>query len=210
MSFEGALSTWLTFLSSLGFDASSYLNPPATAAQLDAAEAEIGAKLPEDLRALYLSFDGQPETLGASETSSGLIVPFFGGYDFSPLQTALANYRGWRDIYDDAGEDFDADFNQGMITVRDGDAVFAEYWRPGWFPFSVDGGGHSYAVDLSPAPGGAYGQIILIGPDEDQRRVLAPRLTAFLQEAAARRPGIAERHGNWASFDAEAPIGEAG
>lgn len=209
MRFDDALSTWLIFLSSLGFDASSNLSLPATATQLDAAEGEIGFKLPEDLRALYLSFNGQPETVGAAENSSGLIVPFFGSYDFSPLQTALANYRGWRDIYDDAGEDFDADFNQGTITTRDGDPVFAEYWRPGWFPFAVDGGGNSYAADLSPAPGGAYGQIILIGPDEDERRVLAPSLTAFLHETAARTPKIEERHGNWASFDAEAPIGEA-
>ncbi len=50
-------------------------------------------------------------------------------------------------------------------------------------PFSLDGGGNSYAIDLSPAPGGEYGQVILIGSDEDERRVLASSLAELLARA---------------------------
>ena len=36
-------------------------------------------------------------------------------------------------------------------------------------------------VDLEPPPGGTLGQVLVAGPDEDERRVLAPTLAAYLQ-----------------------------
>lgn len=203
-SFPDIFLAWLAFLASLGFRADAHLRPPATPLALAAAEKEIGFALPDDLRALYLEADGQSDPFEITDPSPGtLVMPFFGAYDFVPLDRALDEYRTWMGVYEDRGDDFNA-----MITVRGGDPVHREYWRPGWFPFAIDGGGNAYAVDLSPPPGGAYGQVILIGPDEDERRVLAPSLGEFLLKASRLRDPRIDRappedHSPWASFDAE-------
>jgi cell wall assembly regulator SMI1 len=202
--FSDIFLAWLALLAGLGFRANSHLHPPATPAALAAAEKEIGFALPGDLRALYLKADGQKDSFEIRDPSPGtLVMPFFGAYDFVPLERALAEYRTWQGVYEDRGDDFNT-----LVTVRGNDPVHREYWRPGWFPFAIDGGGNAYAVDLSPAPGGQYGQVILIGPDEDERRVLAPSLGEFLLKASRLQNPRIERappedRKPWASFDAE-------
>lgn len=204
MSFELAYSHWCAALVALGFAVGSHLNPPATEYDLEHVEQRIGFALPEDLKELYRKADGQTPPFGLKDAAPGSVVmPFFGSYDFIPLSDALRQYESWKQIYDEAGDDFDADFNEGIISVRGADPVYPEYWRPGWFPFSIDGGGNSYAVDLSPPPAGVYGQVIVIGPDEDVRRVLAPSLTALLSFAATLRLEFQEANGVWRMFDLE-------
>jgi cell wall assembly regulator SMI1 len=198
--FAEALAAWLAFLASLGID--MQLNPPASAQQIAAAESEIGFRLPDDLRALYGVADGQREPFetvpGTGFTATGF---FFGRYAFASLEEALTEYRSWREIHEEAGADFAATYD--WTRARAGDPVHPDYWRPGWFPFATDGGGNAYAVDLSPPPGGTYGQVIVIGRDEDERRVLAPSLTEFLRRTAQTAPRIDGRDGRFVSFDME-------
>jgi cell wall assembly regulator SMI1 len=196
-----ALAAWLAFLASLGLDVP--LQPPAAEQAIAAAEAEIGFAFPEDLRALYRIADGQRDPLTLAETPGTRGVgPLFGRHSFSPLREALADYRTWLEIYEEAGADFAATYN--WTRARPGHPVHGDYWRPGWFPFASDSGGNFYAVDLSPAEGGTYGQVIVIGRDDDERRVLAPSLRDFLLAATRRRPAIADRDGRWMSLDMEA------
>lgn len=54
------------------------------------------------------------------------------------------------------------------------------YTHAAWWPFAEDGGGNHLMVDLDPPAGGTLGQVIVAGPDEDERRVLAPGLGAYL------------------------------
>jgi cell wall assembly regulator SMI1 len=180
---------WLAFLASLGFVAGAHLNPPATETAIVAVEAEIGFHLPDDLRELYLRADGQKPSFAIKDPAPGSIVtPFFGSYDFAPLSRALAEYRSWEEVIDAWPE---GDDPNEFITLRAGDPPVARaYWRRGWFPFAIDGGGNAYAVDLSPPPGGTYGQVIVIGSDEDERRVVAPSVSAFMKRAAERRPKV--------------------
>lgn len=184
--FKPVFEAWLRFLTSHGFAAEAHLNPPATENAIAAVEAEIGFRLPEDLRTLYLLADGQAPVSEKTDPAPGAIVtPLFGEYDFVPLSRALDDYRAWDTVIDGWGDDDPNEF----ITLPEGDPPVArEYWRRGWFPFAIDGGGNAYAVDLSPVAGGTLGQIILIGSDEEERRVLAPSLTAFVAEAALREP----------------------
>jgi cell wall assembly regulator SMI1 len=202
MSFELAYTQWCDSLIAIGFAVGSFLNPPVAEHHLRAAEAQIGFALPDDLKALYRTADGQRPSFEVRDASPGVVVtPFFGAYDFIPLSDALTYYSDRKRVYDAASDAAGEDFN-AFITVRGSDPVYPEYWRPGWFPFAVDGGGNAYAVDLSPAPGGAYGQVIVIGPDEFERRVLAPSITDLLLSASARPPEI-EGEGFWRIFDAE-------
>lgn len=207
--FDGILARWLAHLGPLGFDAATHLNPPATAAAIEAAEAAIGYSFTDELRALYRLADGQrPIALREAMPVAGPIaVPLFGGYDFQPLDRAVANYRDWVQILNnwDQSESggTSTDDPHAFITRRDDDPVARAYWQPGWFPFAMDGGGNSYAADFTPATGGDYGQIILIGPDEDERRVLASGLGVLLERAAVRPLVGVEKEGNMRWFDLE-------
>lgn len=200
--FQSAFEAWLDFLHGLGFAARAHLNPPATEAEIAAVEAEIGFQLPEDLRALYLRADGQKHFDRIADPAPGTIVtPLFGGCEFVPLARAMEDYRSWEEMIDDWNADDDPNFS---ITLRPGDPPVArEYWRRGWFAFALDGGGNACSVDLSPVPGGTRGQIILTGPDEDERKVLAPSLTAFLVEAAKCEPIWEEGDGPLRFFEIE-------
>lgn len=185
--FQAAFDAWLCFLRDLGFAAEAHLNPPATEAAIEAAEAEIGFRLPDELRALYRRADGQRDIDDITDPAPGTIVtPLFGGCEFVPLSKALSDYHRWEETIDDWGDDSDPN---EFITLRPGDPPVArEYWRRGWFAFAIDGGGNALAVDLSPVPGGIHGQVIVTGPDEDERKVLAPSLAAFLTRAATCEP----------------------
>jgi len=192
MSFQDAFDAWLAALAALGFQAPAHLNPPASQAQIGKFEASVGFALPEDLRALYRIGNGQVDPWGIKDAAPGTkVAPLFGSYIFLSLDQAQGEYECWQDIRDEAGEDFADDYNDTVL--RPGDPpVYAEYWRPGWVPFSTDGSGNHYAVDLSPPPGGTVGQVIVFGADESIRKVLAPDLATFLSDAAA--AGIGDIH----------------
>lgn len=193
MNFRDVLLGWIAHLSLLGAPTDSLLNDPVSEAEIAAAEAEIGFAFPSELRELYLIANGQ------RLPDSAEIPLLFGDYGFVRLEEALQEYRAWKSVYDDDRDDFADIYN--WTTARAGDPVHPDYWRPGWFPIAVDWGGNAYAVDLSPPPGGTYGQIILIGRDEDERRVLAPSLGAFFARATEMRPPIAQRDGNMIIID---------
>lgn len=187
LDFDAAFDRWLDRHAENGSAAAHLLNPLANPSVLDAAEARIGFALPADLRRLWLRADGQRDIFTIADPAPGRVLcPLFGTYSFLSVQDALTTYQGWLDIWDGGGPDFDESFNgEAHVQRRGDDPVHREYWRPGWLPFSDDNG-NAYAVDLSPAPGGTIGQVIVIGPDEDLRRVLAPSLTDFLADAAQR------------------------
>lgn len=205
MDFDRAYEDWIRALTRGGFAVETFLDLPASDAEVAAFEAAVGFAIPADLKALYRRANGQKASFKISDPKPGTIVtPFFGSYDFVSLEQALNAYRVWLDIYQSAGDNFASDFNQS--SAREGDPVFCEYWRPGWTPFSLDGGGNSYAVDLSPPPGGTYGQVIVIGSDEDERRVLAKSVTELLANAAAQIDVSLATKGEstvWRCFDLE-------
>ncbi|HEX6376693.1 MAG TPA: SMI1/KNR4 family protein, partial [Allosphingosinicella sp.] len=69
--FAQALQAWLAFLAALGFRADAHLNPPAAPEAIARAEAEIGYRFPDDLRALYLRADGQRDTIAIADPAPG-------------------------------------------------------------------------------------------------------------------------------------------
>jgi cell wall assembly regulator SMI1 len=185
---------WAELLSAAGqagYAVSELVHPPADAGQVAAAEEAIGRRLPPDLAALYQLSDGQVEWSelvidGARERGRWVGSLFGEGWTFSPLDRLQTDYRGWAELrasYTPAelAEQFD-----DVIEVRGNDPVKPVYTCADWIPFATDGGGNSLAADLAPEPGGSTGQVIVIGPDEDLRRVLAPSVLALLRLCAGR------------------------
>lgn len=183
--FEGAWRAWTSYHRSNGFEIERFLNGPADPAALDGLERAIGFRLPDDLRALWSTADGQMDVFEIEDPAPGTVLsPVFGSYYLISAEQALEQYRLLRDIAEEYPD------RDAYITVRGDDPVHCRSWHPGWLPISEDGGGNCYAVDLSPAEGGTYGQVILFGRNEDERRVLAPSITAWLAEAAERKPPL--------------------
>lgn len=171
-----AWSTWTTTLAAAGFDPGPELRPPAGAGAVRAAQESSGVRFPAELVALYALADGQERAPRAPQV--------FPQYRFLPVADAAAVWGGWDDLVRQEGPDGMAGHAE-QVTVRPGDAVRGEYWVAGWWPLAEDGGGNVLVVDTDPPAGGVVGQIVVAGPDEDQRRVLAPGVAAYLRALAA-------------------------
>ncbi|MBW0116738.1 SMI1/KNR4 family protein, partial [Pseudonocardia abyssalis] len=167
-----AWTSWTATLAAAGFDPRPGLRPPADPAGVAAAQARTGIRFPADLAALYTLADGQGRTPEDPQV--------FPQYRFLPVADALVVWGGWDDVRRHEGADGMADHAE-HVTVRAGDPVRREYWLPGWWPLAEDGGGNVLVVDTDPAEGGTVGQIVVAGPDEDERRRLAPGVTEYLR-----------------------------
>ncbi|MBB5868488.1 cell wall assembly regulator SMI1/SpoVK/Ycf46/Vps4 family AAA+-type ATPase [Allocatelliglobosispora scoriae] len=102
--------------------------------------------------------------------------------DLFSIAHLIRERRLWDGIIADSDDPDDE--SHGVITSLDPDAVSARYWKLGWVPFTRDGGGNGYAVDLVPEPGGTVGQVINIGPDEQFRAVVAVSVADFFARVA--------------------------
>lgn len=158
------LSDWAAWLAGRGV--SPRLNPPATPAELTAAEQKLGLRLPADLRELYLCANG-------SEGGLLLGMPL---YTLAQLEGAYAEwevliYGSGGMLQDSETEDLYSSYPPGTVQLR--------YWVRGWIPLCRDGGGNHIAYDLAPAEAGTVGQLVNMGPDEDDHIQLARSLGEF-------------------------------
>ena len=133
----------------------------------DELEREVGRRLPQSLRDVYLQNNGQDRTT---------VCGTFFGLEFLSLEEVRRNWRDWCDI---AREPFYAEMIE-FSTFYPKRAIQHKYACTGWIPFAHDGGGNHLGTDVSPEPAGKVGQIINFGPDEDNKFVIAPSFEAFL------------------------------
>ncbi|GLY27903.1 SMI1/KNR4 family protein [Kineosporia sp. NBRC 101731] len=181
---------WIALLDALaraGYAVDELARPGASPAQFARAQETVGRALPADLAGLYQLSDGQTNYADLADDDAGRergrwVGPVFGdGWTFDPIGE-LAD--AWTHL-----ENVRAHFKPGemaqeldrAVTVRGNDPVLGVYSSPDWIPFASDGGGNFLAADLAPRPGGTVGQVIVIGRDEDLRRVLAPGLVELLR-----------------------------
>lgn len=178
-----AWTAWIRTLDAAGYPATENARPPADPPGVAAAQEAFGRPFPDELRELYLLADGQwndhPRVPGHKPERTTSLFP--ATYRFLPVDEAVVEYRGWLDVSaPEPSDEFDR-----HITVRAGDPVRARYWDPGWWPLAVDGGGNALAVDTVPLPGGAAGQIVVAGPDEDERRRVGDGVADYLNRLIA-------------------------
>jgi cell wall assembly regulator SMI1 len=128
--------------------------PGYSEAELLALEARLGARLPEDLRALY-------RTIHDDNGESGLL----GRFSPAPLEQVVTPYTegGLYGVHE---------VDEGLFAYTP--VVFETHpyghvrrlsrndW---WVTFAPDWGGNCAAVDLDPAELGAYGQLLTFGRD---------------------------------------------
>lgn len=103
-------------------DGSLDLRPGCSDGDLDALEAEVGRRLPDDFRSFYRVHDGQ-------ETGAdfGLIY----GLPLMPLDDIAANWRLWSEI----AADWTDHTHERCLS---GQRIQPLYANPGWVPFTHD------------------------------------------------------------------------
>lgn len=153
------------------------LRSGASPESIQAAEAELGLQLPDDLRDAYLHFDGVAiPSVGTGDEPHipRLILPF---YDWASLGSVVEAWRVHRQIersnranLDQAPEVWATD------EVRDG-----AWMDRGWVPVGNARMSTFVACDLNPAPAGRHGQLIRVDLEDGSSKVIAPSFSAYME-----------------------------
>ncbi|MFJ6886944.1 SMI1/KNR4 family protein [Streptomyces californicus] len=155
----------------------------ATEEEIAAAEARLGVRLPEELKALYRVTRGRWEDWDddyeAANTVFAAVRCELSSVDELYLAEASTRHCYW------------AHAAMKAVHTRPDAAVQGVVGSPGWIVFAENGGGDRLAVDLTPGPRGHTGQIILIGHEESVGAdLLADSLTDWvLDRERYERPG---------------------
>ncbi|MBT0768053.1 SMI1/KNR4 family protein [Kineosporia sp. J2-2] len=189
----------LDALARAGYAVDELVRPGAAQADVAAAQQAVGRALPADLAGLYQLADGQTEwydlTHGAHaktvrERGRWACALFGDGWGFDPVAKLADGWRAWQEVRSGyTPQELAKNFDRA-VEVREGDPVQGLYTSPDWIGFATDGGGNQLAVDLTPAPGGRVGQVIVIGADEDLRRVIAPGVVELLELCVERLAAV--------------------
>jgi cell wall assembly regulator SMI1 len=143
------------------------LPPGATDEALDAAEAKLGLRLPDDLRWLYRLHDG----LGGS---------WFLHYGEFLSLSFLVMQWGWYADMERTEDPADPLYQTKAISGP----IKPVWWSSQRLPVTDNSGDH-VMIDLDPAPGGTPGQVIRYDHEVGPTRVVAPSFAAWLDRIAA-------------------------
>ena len=110
-----------------------------------------GARLPEEVRALYAAAGSGNLKLAAEEGA-------FPGFEIVPLSGSFL-----REAFLPAARFSTWTADGGTFAPEDpAGRVQAAIGSPLWFPFGTDGAGNVYAVDLAPGENGHLGQVVFL------------------------------------------------
>jgi len=143
-------------------------NGPATIAQIEEIENHSGVVLPDEFKNLYLEHNGQKD-LG---NATGL----FYGLSFLSLERILDELNNWAELADSGMNEEMPEVGKSHIP----DMIKEEYTNKLWIPFAYNWGGNFLGLDFDPGVKGTIGQVVNFGRDEDEKYVLAPSFSEFI------------------------------
>ncbi|MEU0272742.1 SMI1/KNR4 family protein [Streptomyces sp. NPDC006307] len=141
----------------------------ATEEEIAAAEARLGVTLSDELKVLYrvtrVDYDDDFEEADRAGEAVGCELS---GLDHLYAIDGALRHHSW-----------DVDAKRAVSTAPDA-AVQGLAGSPGWIGFGSNGG-DEFAVDLTPGPGGHFGQIILVDHEKGLgAHLVADSLTDFV------------------------------
>ncbi|MCS0584224.1 SMI1/KNR4 family protein [Massilia pinisoli] len=142
-------------------DGLASLNPPATDEQIAGLQKALGVTLPDDYVACLKIHNGQASNSGG----------MFDGYEFLSTDEILAQWTVWKELLD--GGDFAGYKSDPANGIR------GDWWNAGWIPFTHNGCGDHFCLDLAPDTAGSQGQVITMWHDWGERERLSPSFGAW-------------------------------
>lgn len=137
------------------------LAPPATAKNILDLEKELGVILPKDFTEFLKIHNGQQ--------NDG--VACLVGLEFLSTGRILAEWKVWKELRDSG------DFDDLIAQPQNG--IKALWWNPLWIPFTYNGSGDNFCIDLDPDTEGSVGQIITLWHDSAEREYKAANFTEW-------------------------------
>ena len=139
------------------------LNPPATQAQIEELTSTLGVDLPNDFIHVLKIHNGQ----------KGESAWLFDSQEFLSTDRIIEEFNIWKNLLDKE--------LQGKVSTPD-DGVKNEWWNINWIPFTSDGCGDHYCLDLSPTATGTKGQIITLWYESSQREIVSRSFSQWFEE----------------------------
>ncbi|CAM3447951.1 SMI1/KNR4 family protein [Arcobacter aquimarinus] len=139
------------------------LNPPATNEEIEELKNALGVDLPDDFISVLKIHNGQ----------KGDLAWLFDSQEFLSTKRIIEEFNTWKNLLE--GE------LQGKISTPD-DGVKSDWWNVNWIPFTSDGCGDHYCIDLSPTASGTKGQIITLWYELGEREIVAQSFSSWFDE----------------------------
>lgn len=146
------------------------LNDGIGKTELAQLEYVLKSELPDDFVDFYLVHDGQ-------EPDADWLLD---GEEFLSARRMLEEYKIWLDLFKNG------DFKENGVAYKStpDKGIKDDWWNPKWIPFTYNGSGDHLCIDLDPAEGGTYGQIIRMWHDDPERSLEANSLKEWIDRFA--------------------------
>ena len=139
------------------------LNPPATDYEIEELTKILGVELPNDFLNVLRTHNGQ----------KGESAWLFDSQEFLSTHRIIEEFNTWKNLLNTQ--------LQGKSSTPD-EGVKNDWWNTNWIPFTSDGCGDHYCLDLSPTNTGTKGQIITLWYESSEREIVAPNFSLWFEE----------------------------
>jgi len=139
------------------------LNPPATDAQIEELTSTLGLTLPEDFTDVLRIHNGQ----------KGKSAWLFDSQEFLSTHRIIEEFNIWKNLLNSE--------LKGKLSTAD-EGVKNDWYNLNWIPFTSDGCGNHYCLDLSPSPTGKKGQVITLWYESSEREIVSGSFTQWFEE----------------------------
>jgi cell wall assembly regulator SMI1 len=172
MNLDSFFATYRAWLRTVVPRLDGALRGPGAEVDFNRYEDAVGAVLPDELRQLWRTHNGEagPEPIGGA----------VGGLVFLGADESLREWREWSSLRGDTSPR-DMEDLRSLSESAPPEAVQLEYTTAGWLPILKESMESNYlGVDLAPGPGGLVGQVINFGRDEDRKTVISLTMSDLL------------------------------
>lgn len=139
------------------------LNPPASDAQIAELTKVLGVDLPDDFISVLKIHNGQ----------KGESAWLFDSQEFLSTHRIIEEFTTWKKL-------LKSELHDKVSTPDDG--VKSDWWNIKWIPFTSDGCGDHYCLDLSPTESGTKGQIITLWFELPEREIVSQSFSLWFEE----------------------------
>lgn len=139
------------------------LNPPATNEEIEELKNTLDVDLPDDFISVLKIHNGQ----------KGDSAWLFDSQEFLSTKRIIEEFNTWKNLLESE--------LQGKISTPD-DGVKNDWWNVNWIPFTSDGCGDHYCIDLSPTANGTKGQIITLWYELAEREIVSKSFSSWFDE----------------------------